>query len=485
MVAGVPAVSSAPVRWPGRGAVAVLVLVAVAARIAVIGDPIVHVDEQFYFAMAHAWVRGALPYVDIWDRKPIGLFLLYAPAAALRDPLAGVVACQLLALAAAIAAALLVATIAGEAGWGRGALPAAMLYLLWLDLADGQGGQSPILYNPIMALAALVVLRGRGRRAGIAAMLLVGIAAQVKYTVVFEGAWFGLWLLWRDRQDGSVVDRLGYAAALVLVAAAPTLLVAGCYVARGQGDAWWFANGMSILLRRPAPWAERLGNLATCVAILVVPVGLAVAGWRQAPAATVTETETETAPRRFVQGWLAAALAGFAMFGTWFDHYTLPVLVPATIGAAAWFGIARWRWTVLAGAALAGQASVLTARANRGTPTEFAALVAAVGRGPGCLYVHSGPSMLYPFSGRCWVSRFVYPSHLTRTNESVAIGVDPAAEVHRLFGRRPAVVVMATPFRGEAPAIRLLVRRLLATDGYRLTTVLPLGRDRIAVYRRR
>ena len=77
---------------------AILLLVAIVARAATFGNPIVHVDEEYYFVTARSMLDGALPYVDIWDRKPIGLFLLYVPAAALGMPF-GIWAYQAMALA--------------------------------------------------------------------------------------------------------------------------------------------------------------------------------------------------------------------------------------------------------------------------------------------------------------------------------------------------------------------------------------------------
>jgi hypothetical protein len=46
---------------------------------------------------------GALPYVDIWDRKPIGLFLLYAAIRLLGGD--GILAYQVTATAFAVATA--------------------------------------------------------------------------------------------------------------------------------------------------------------------------------------------------------------------------------------------------------------------------------------------------------------------------------------------------------------------------------------------
>ena len=60
------------------GIAVVLLSVALVTRSPRIGDPAIAVDEQFYLLVAdHIW-HGALPYVDIWDRKPVLLFLIYA-----------------------------------------------------------------------------------------------------------------------------------------------------------------------------------------------------------------------------------------------------------------------------------------------------------------------------------------------------------------------------------------------------------------------
>jgi hypothetical protein len=37
-------------------------------------DPVLGFDEQFYLLVGDRMLHGAVPYVDIFDRKPIGLF---------------------------------------------------------------------------------------------------------------------------------------------------------------------------------------------------------------------------------------------------------------------------------------------------------------------------------------------------------------------------------------------------------------------------
>ena len=57
---------------------ALLIATALLIRLPHFGDPAYMIDEQFYLLVGDRMLHGALPYVDIWDRKPIGLFLIYA-----------------------------------------------------------------------------------------------------------------------------------------------------------------------------------------------------------------------------------------------------------------------------------------------------------------------------------------------------------------------------------------------------------------------
>ncbi|WP_447412478.1 hypothetical protein, partial [Clostridium perfringens] len=83
--------------------------------------------------------------------------------------------------------------------------------------------------------------------------------------------------------------------------------------------------------------------------------------------------------------------------------------------------------SLLLTAALAGQIVLVALRGERGDAREFAALTQAVGRGPGCLYVYSGSTMLYVATDRCTLSRYIVPAHLGRAREAGATGVDQQA----------------------------------------------------------
>lgn len=465
----------------------VLILVAIAARGLTFGNPVVHADEEFYYVTAHEMWRGALPFIDIWDRKPIGLFLLYLPAARLPLPW-GIFAYQAMATAALVLTALIVARLAARAGWGAGAMAAAIGYILWPDLINGVGGQSPIFYNLPMAAAGLLIVSGENggglpHRRGVAAMALVGIALQIKYSAVFEGVYFGLWLMWREwHAHRRLPATLAYGAMLAAIALVPTAMAWGFYAAIGQSDAFLFANFLSIEHRNANPLPEMLGNIGTLVLLLGPLVAMAFAARRQ------EAVGGSGAARRFLFGWLWAALAGLALFGTWFDHYGLPVLVPGCACAAGFFGARRFRGrvapAVLGLVAIGGLATVLAHIHGRGNATQFAALAQAVGRGPGCLYVYSGTTMLYAATERCRLSRYIVPAHLNRARENGATGADQAGEVRRILAARPAVVVMRPPFNGERPEIRALVSAAVTRD-YRLADRLPMGDETISVYKLR
>ncbi|RZL59453.1 MAG: hypothetical protein EOP65_03110 [Sphingomonas sp.] len=462
----------------------ILLLVAIAARALTFGNPIVHVDEEFYFVTAHRMWQGALPFVDIWDRKPVGLFLLYAVPAALGFP-AGIWGYQLLALAGTVATAWWIARLAERLGFGAGATAGALAYILWLDLLGGQSGQSPVFYNLLMLAAALLVLRPAPQRAGrgLLVMALVGIALQIKYSVVFEGIFFGLWLLadhWHATRRPLRV--IGYGAALVVVALLPTALAAGYYAAVGQWDAFVFANFLSIFHRNPDPLSELAGNIGEMILIVSPIATLALlALWRG------RGDRAQRRARRFVALWLAVSIGSVAIFRPWFDHYALPVLLPACAAAAGMLGTTAWqRWrtpALLLTAALAGQIVLIVQRAGRGDAGELAALAQAVGRGPGCLYVYSGTDMLYSATGRCALSRYLVPSHLIRFREAGATGVDQDSEIRRILAAGPEAVVIRPQYRGERPAAHAIVTAAMARD-YRLTATLPMGNELLRVYHR-
>ena len=71
----------------------------------------------------------AVPYLDLWDLKPVGRFLLYAAMRPLGGN--GILACQLVACGFAAATALLVAKAARVVGANERGAPAAGPPIRW------------------------------------------------------------------------------------------------------------------------------------------------------------------------------------------------------------------------------------------------------------------------------------------------------------------------------------------------------------------
>jgi hypothetical protein len=92
--------------------------------------------------------------------------------------------------------------------------------------------------------------------------------------------------------------------------------------------------------------------------------------------------------------------------------------------------------------------------------------------------------MLYPATGRCALTRYQFPSHLSRMREAGAIGVDQRTEIERVMAQRPEIVVTGPAYRGEIPEIRALFMDRIRR-GYRLRATRQLGNQLIEIYQLR
>ena len=102
-----------------------------------------------------------------------------------------------------------------------------------------------------------------------------------------------------------------------------------------------------------------------------------------------------------------------------------------------------------------------------------------------CLYVFDGEPALYRLTGSCLPTRWPFPSHLTLTRGSRAIGGEPMAEVARIMAKRREFVVASTrPERDLSPEVLAYMTRLLERD-YAPALEVPVGSRSRIVYRRR
>lgn len=437
-------------RWAGP---AMLLALAVAARCIWYGDPVIQVDEQYYLLVGDRMLHGAIPYVDAWDRKPIGLFLLYSGIRLLGGE--GIYQYQIVATLFAWGTALVIRQLGRRVASERAGWVAGAIYLLWLDFFTGQGGQSPVFYNLFVAGAGLITLTavapdtspGRRFRLGMAAMTLCGLALQIKYTALFEGIFFGLALAWWQwRTTGQSAATLLQALAWIGIALFPSALALGYYASIGQTQTFLYANLLSVLCRGSAPWPElmqRLGMIVALLSPLLFALGLA-------ERARLWEGHDRQS-HRFLLQWFATAVAGLLVFGTWYDHYALPLLVSLCAAMAPAFDSTRGnrKTGLYLAAALAAMGvialpvsyRIITGRKGDAAYAEQVTSIIDRARQGGSLYIYDGEPILYLMTGAPAPTKFLFPNHLSGATEAPAIGTDSVMEMRRLLAARPAVIV--------------------------------------------
>lgn len=429
---------------------AILLIFALVWRGATFGDPNVHADEAFYFLVGQEMHRGAVPIIDLWDRKPFGLFAIYWAIAAFSH---NVLAYQLVAAVFAAATALLLGQIARL--WTSGWVPlmAGIAYLTSLDPVLGMGGQSPVFYNLLIAGAALLLLGGwvgddvaAFRRRHLTTIALCGLALTIKPTCVFEGVFFGLAGLWWMAQRGVPAAAIaGQAALCIVIAAAPTAGIAGWYTAHGYGAEWWNAMVTSNLRRQGIGLngvAHNIYAITRLLAVLIGTVAIGIAAHRRVP---------HFAPyQALMLGWLAVAIGGFLTMPNYFAHYALPLLVPMVPLAAIAFTIPRIGPVLLM---IVAVISAILGRSfdygyHRASREGFEHMAAAIERyrDNRPLVMFNGPILLYTTTGAHPASPLTFPEHLINPLERDVSHIGTAAETRRLLALRPGVIVMPAKF---------------------------------------
>ncbi len=435
---------------------AMLLLIAVALRWDTFGDPNLHGDEVFYQTVGAAMHQGAVPYFDVWDRKPFGLFALsWLIAFFSSDMLAFQIAAALFAAGTAWAIAAIVRQLRGSPdepnGGFQGGLLAGVAYLLWLAPLQGFGGQSPIFYNLFIVLAALLVVRslpdlrtGTAPRTMLAAMGLAGIAITIKTSALFEAAFLGLyatWALWRSAAGAPRV--LNHAAGWALIGAAPALAIAVGYFALGYWPQYWHAMVESNLAKE-IHWPTSLMRMKFMALALSPILVFAALGLLR----------LDRASRVFVITWLGAALIGLFAVPNFYLHYALPLLVPLCLAASGFF--ARGSIGIAAVGIVAFMAFTF-APPKPGRAAQSAAAIdrletlvrAHVGAGP--LLLYDAPPQLYVRTGQPFITPLVFPTHLSHELERNVSHLDTLDETRRVLALKPGAVVMAHPVRNDPP----------------------------------
>ncbi|MEQ1538242.1 MAG: glycosyltransferase family 39 protein [Sphingorhabdus sp.] len=486
---GIAATQSASMRsWLVLAAIAIFTLF---VRFPELGNPAPDFDEQLYFLAGDRMWSGDIPFVDIWDRKPVGLFLIYAAIRLLGGD--GILQYQLVAALFAIATGWLVYCITLRFASWKGALAAALIYVLYLRALNSNVGQTETFLMLFCVGTMLLAVKsletddnGLIKRYAMAAMFIMGLALQVKYTVLPQCVFFGLFFLWRIGTRTSFASALlKNAPAFVALGLLPTLIVAGYYLAIGHFEDFYYANFTSIFDR-----GKLSGNiLKYCIVrstIMLLPLSiLALSAWLERNRQAISITAFAA-----ISIWALACLSGIIMTGSIYIHYCVPLVPALAILTGAFVDKSKLR--LIAPMVLAIYVLSLTdytksfAKNDRdiaSMETMTAAMLPHVQKG--CIYIYDGPTMLYTMTGSCLPTKRPYPDHLNNLQEKHSMGLDQAAEVRRVLTTRPVAIVTAdrrvVPHLSREP--KALVDAALARD-YHFVTRQFYDRRFISVYLR-
>lgn len=461
------------------------------------GPSVINPDESIFSLAAREVVDGHLPYLTLFDNKPVGSTLILASAFALFGQ--SVLVARLVGVAFAWASGMLLAALARAGGFGRAeALVAGLVQIAYLS-ALGLGGQATLtesMLTPFTVLAALLMqrlVRTGSRRTrvllALVAGLACGVAVLIKIVPILPGLAIAatslLLAVLRGRTVGETGaageaggvglqgpprTTLGEAVLLLAVfgaaALAPMLAAAGIYAANGAFDRFWwsnfgFARAYAAIHPSPATIAQRLGTTVDTIWPLLI---LSVAAlldmaltWRRSG-----EWRDRTGDLALVAlAWLGAEVVTASASLQFFPHYFLTILAPLVILSA--FGIraiARWMDTVDAGRAalVLGALAALVAvertqvdmaRDRLATPDIPRRVAAAIkgaggqtgGRAPTLFVTNYKLSGIYLLTGSPLPpTRFAVPAHLF-SRQSGMTGADPQVEVAQVLAARPAFVV--------------------------------------------
>lgn len=461
---------------------ALFLLAALTLRAATFGHPNFFLDEAFYFAAGIEMSQGAVPFVDVWDRKPYGHFALFSAIASIsHDP----VAYQLAATIFAAATALFIARIAQPVAGTWGALAAGLAYLFYLPVFSGAGGQSPVFYNAFVAAAALLVWKGRGGGGWQTAfaMLLAGLAITIKTSAVFDGVALGLvacWLCWQRHADepARIFER---AVLWALIGAAPSIAIATGYWLTGYWHEFWQAMTLSNLDKSYGMASSF--DRAVIMVTRLAPIGLL--------ALASAQTWRGQSATPLLLAWAGAGVVGLLAIPNFYNHYALPLLMPLCILAAPFF--ARHVIGPVAIATLAAMslwmAPPVDAGQSQHAKAALGTLADAVNQhgGERGFLNYDGPMMLHAASGTRPLTPLMFGPHLSHAPEADVSHLDTASEVARILALKPGVIVMA-PEERHLPANRetrdmvLAYIRANCSEVARVDMPMRVRVDTIAVY---
>ncbi|QCE34529.1 hypothetical protein FAI40_03765 [Acetobacteraceae bacterium] len=430
------------------------------------GSPIVDADQNWFLYVGGQMLHGSLPYVDLWDRKPIGLFLLYAPFNFFGEYRFW--AMELGATFFAWATSCLIYRIAAPLTSRIAGFLAGLIYFPFLNSFTGYSAREAVFYNLfVLGAFALVLFRldklkenpALLLRIGMEAMLLFGLALDLKTSVVFEGIYLGCVLLffcWKSQK--SIVKLFGFCTLWVSCALLPTVLSALFYVFIGHWNDWYFANVISFFQQGQSRPIEPILRWCIVMAFSLIIILLANQNLRKTNASKIKRESL-----LFIAGWAFAATLIIAIVGA-SKRFTIPYFPILCLLFAFLWEVERIG-KIIAGCTfiiicLIGLYTFNLHITSAEDLNRYYARKLLMTEHPGCLLEYGEEEIqdITETTATCRLTRYPYPNHLGEPREQGALGLKSELdEIKHIIAQQPRYISISFPIlkpeEGTPPAI--------------------------------
>jgi 4-amino-4-deoxy-L-arabinose transferase-like glycosyltransferase len=467
-------------------------------------------DESQFLLVARSLLDGHAPYTEIFERKPPGIFVLFAAAQLVFGRT--VAAIRILGCLAVAASAVLLFLIGRSLKNPTAGLLAGMLYTIF-SLTYGRSTSLELCFTPFVLFAFYLVLSRDAEEmlGGVSLPLTLGFVAgaalQISYLVVFDLSALGLFFL-VSLPPSVRARRARLFRFLGLVAVGPIAFFAAAvlsFAAAGHFAEYLDAN-FGANLRYVAGSRVDYGRLAWMISRRVresFPLWFALV---LAPFYLAFFRGLDSGTRRGLLAgflWSCFAFPGICATGYLFAHYFLELLpaqclvcalvVTATIGVVEGVSVVRSFLLIvliLLGPVLRALESPLTQTAQT-IRHRYVAGIANWGDAPAAvadylrprlsesdyLYVSDYHPILYYLLPARIPTMYPMPPQLADEKWRNRTGVDPDEEVRSIFRKRPLYVVKAE--KGANSFYRILDEEL--DRSYQLEKTI----GGVAIYRRK
>ena len=213
-------------------------------------------DESIYILGADSLLNGNLPYTEIWDNKPPGIFILFSLAMLIFDR--SIVSIRIISILATTFTSYFLyrigATIDQKQGEKIGLL-AGVLYAIFSLHNDGAAANAEIFFAPFVTVGFLLLFRNR-QLSNIKVFmigLIFGIGMQIKYLVIMDtlalvllGTWFRKERKIKEKEKEGLIKKLNSTLKFYLIFGIglilPAIFIAFIYQFYGYFDEYIYAT---------------------------------------------------------------------------------------------------------------------------------------------------------------------------------------------------------------------------------------------------